>query len=69
MTINNRLAQYAAGIFFLLACCVQLTPYYSDAHQAPSRIKVSAGTTNESSSTGHQIRKISLEISLFTHLF
>lgn len=72
MKINNRLAQYAAGIFFLLACCciwLNHTPYNGDTTQQPSRLKVSAGTTNESTSTGHQVRKISLEISLFTDLF
>lgn len=71
MKINNRLVQYAAGIFFLLAwafICLKPAQNNSDTQQ-PSRLKVSAATTNESTSAGYQVRKISLEISLFTNLY
>lgn len=70
MKINNRLIQFAAGVFFLLACVlVWFTSHHSETLHQPSRLKVSAGTTNEHTAAGYQVRKISLEISLFTNLF
>ncbi len=70
MKINNRLIQFAAGVFFLLACIlVWFTPHHSETLHQPSRLKVSAVTTNENTVSGYQVRKISLEISLFTNLF
>lgn len=70
MKINNRLIQFAAGVFFLVACVlVWFSPHHSQILHQPSRLKVSAGTTNENTAAGYQVRKISLEISLFTNLF
>jgi hypothetical protein len=70
MKINNRLIQFATGIFFLLACVlVWFIPHQNDPTRQPSRLKVSAGTTNENTAAGYQVRKISLEISLFTNVF
>lgn len=69
MKINNRLTQYAAGVFFLLACAfawLMPTPANSDPQSSPSRLKVSTVSTNESTETGYQIRKLSLEITLFS---
>lgn len=69
MKINNRLIQFAVGFFFLLASIlVWFSPDQNDTKQQPSRLKVSAGTTNENTA-GYQVRKISLEISLFTNAF
>lgn len=70
MKINNRLIQFAAGVFFPLTCILLwFTPPHSDTIQQPSRLKVSAGTTNENTTTGYRVRKISLEISLITNVF
>lgn len=70
MRINNRLAQYTAGIFFLLACVLVWytpKPHQSRDHKQPSRFSLRAATTNQSNSMGHQVRKISLEIILFSN--
>nr|WP_121273595.1 hypothetical protein [Pedobacter schmidteae] len=72
MKTNNWFIPYAAGIFFLLTCLLVWltpTPQQSNNLKQPSRFKVSAATTNENTSTGYQVRKISLEISLFTNLY
>ena len=72
MKINNRLIQYATGIFFLLAyLLVWFTPmsHQSDNHKPSSRIKVNAATSNQSATRGHQVRKISLEIILFSNKY
>lgn len=70
MRINNRLIQCTAGIFFLLACVLAWyapRPQQNSNHKQPSRLKVSAATTNQSNSMGQQVRKISLEIILFSN--
>ncbi|WP_316818194.1 hypothetical protein [Pedobacter nyackensis] len=72
MNISNRFTQYAAGAFFLLACsCGQLNfePQKSNTDLQPAGLKVIAGTTNETPKKGCQVRKISLEISLFTNQY
>jgi len=72
MKISNRIIQYSAGVFFLLACtCAGLTytPATTKECQPASRFRVSAATTNESTSSGFQVRKISLEITLFSNKY
>lgn len=72
MKINNRLVEYAAAIFFLLACLLiwfTPPPQQSDIPEQPSRFKLRAASTNQSSSTGHQIRKICLEITLLSNKY
>lgn len=70
MKINNRLIQYTAGIIFLLAYLLiwfTPSPKQSDIPEQPSEFKVSATTINGRITIGCQIRKLSLEITLFNN--
>ena len=72
MKISNRLTQFAVGAIFLLACafvCLSPGPVNSDAQVPRTRLKVSTASTNESTETGYQIRKLSLEITLISNIY
>jgi len=70
MKINNRIIQYTMGVFFLLAwACLCLKLAQNNSNHKPSEFKVSAATTNEGITLVCQIRKLSLEITLFSNTY